>query len=400
MRIFKLLVICVLIFIMILSHYIRTTKENELKIQQNKPIHIFIDCATGPMLQQIIHMLNLPKDEKKIVGYIHFNQNPSFNAEKYNIHFLNIPNTPGKWTGYELIDQAYFKINTILNQNTNAQFIIHTNLHHSRNFLSKLSTIPIKNIKMVHLYEDGIGNHVASRFEQLNKYNFNLQEHKPNNFDYDWPYFLHLKYNVTYHFAFVEDIKSDFKKLYNLVKTATIEETNLYQLKKTLSDDIKKDLAQFYKLNLTFWEILFKNPKYNQGKKKVILLGSRPMSNLNYESELNLYKELISKGDYYYFFKPHPHHSALRFAQDLKKEIKDFVVIPNEVPIELFYLIDLEPDYIAGYSSSVFLSLPKNEFLYYIKRSHDDVYLPFLLKKGIISPDKVIDKHLPPQDLK
>ena len=394
MRNLRKIKIYILIFLLIItsfSFYIRN-----ISLTHKNNIHVFIDCATGPMLLQAIEIISMPKSIKKIVAWNPFPH--QIDNKKYNIEFLKYSKGDG-WFGYAMHDALYARMREIVSNNPHVTFTFHTNIFHSRLFLNKIEEF--KNyINKIHLYEDGIGNTIASRRNELEKYSFDKNTQPTDKWRLDWPYFLHLKYPTVYHFAFVDDIKNTFPKLNKLIANATILEINIEKSKKNLSKRQKQGLAHLYGIDFDKYNQLFRKSPKMLSKKGVLLLGSRPQhsNHGDYIKELNLYAQLISNDNYVYFFKPHPNPSGNRFANDLKKSFPNLEIVNSSIPAELFYILDLEPDYISGYSSSVFISIPQKQFMHYIKRNND-TYLPFLLQKGIIKPEQILDQHLSATDL-
>ncbi len=362
-------------------------------ITAEKRVHIFMDCATGPILLQSTRIMQLPKTEPKLVAWGTFTKPLHFNAKKYSIKFLSKNET--NLTPYEIEKNVYKIIIKLVKEVPDIQLVIHTNIFHSRTFLQNLHNIPKKNIKMIHLYEDGVGNVAASRQEALRQLTLDRANPPKDRWNLSWPYFLHLNYPVTYHLAFWEDIQNDFPEMAALLKGATISEINFNKIKQMLSSNDKKNLAALYNIDKSIFKNVFINTPHEKTKKSVLLLGSRPigLSAKELSKELSVYEDAIQKGDYIYIFKPHPNAGGLKISRALQKKFKDLIVLNNQIPTEIFFLLDIGPDYIAGFSSSVFLSLPEYPFLFYIQRK-EDVYLPFLLKKGIIHPDQVINRHL------
>ena len=387
---FRLILLILISLIILLTSSMIVFKQNQ---SDNNKVHVFIDCATGPILLQAVHLIQLPKNEKKLVAWHPFPSHPSFDSKKYNVEFIEWTQT-NEWYGYSMLRELEKRIAEILKKNPKTKLVIHTDLVHTREFFFRLFTIPKKNIEMLHLYEDGIGNTAATNKHRLEQFSLDRNNPPTNPSTLDYPYFYHLKYPVTYHLAFIDEIKSNFPKMVNVLKDANLEEIDLHQLKTKLSKQDQQALIDLYNIDIKLYERLFKTIPSQLNKPSLALLISRPMGTQEeFDKELEVYKDIMEKDDYFYIFKPHPHMNSYKYVTQLQNTFDTYGIIENHYPIELFYLIDMEPDWIAGFSSSVFYSLPKKSFPFYIERVNDS-YLPFLLKKGIIKKEQVINYHL------
>ena len=109
--------------------------------------------------------------------------------------------------------------------------------------------------------------------------------------------------------------------------------------------------------------------------------------------------KLENPQDYVWFFKPHPAYDQIYKQEVIRNEFPDIVEIPPEVPFEAFIIAGLKPNLTAGFSSSLFFSLKKEDILFYAKRPKyptsplamlDDHYLASLLLDGNVKEDQVI----------
>lgn len=352
------------------------------------PIHVFIECATGPTLVQTVALIHLPENIQKIVA---FNTLRGFEkaslAQKFNVIPIKFSDVPYKDILPMMTARTIDLMKQKLADNPRIRFVIHTNLfHHERLLTPLLQQIPAKNIERIHLYEDGFGNTIASRkipllaSLALNK--------KPTIPDLSTPYYMHSRYPTTYHIAYKDLINTDkdFRKLKKILYNADVRDVDFYKIKETLSTRDKQNLAEIFDLDISWHQNVLK-PQNN--KKTLILIGPRPLDETQEKNLLKLYAKLLSDRQYNYIFKPHPSQFSDPLTQNLKEIKPDLKVIDRSIPLELLFFLDIMPDYIAGYSSSIFLTLPREKFLYYIERPFD-TYLPFLIKHHIILPAQII----------
>ena len=122
---------------------------------------------------------------------------------------------------------------------------------------------------------------------------------------------------------------------------------------------------------------------------KIALLLTEPLSEdelISFDDEINLYKEVISKfNEYSIIIKPHP-----REKKDYKEIFKDYEVINKYFPIEIFNLLDIEPEVVCSIISTALLNFKNSKVYIYegdlknekLKHSRDELLK--LIKKDNI----------------
>lgn len=348
-------------------------------------VHIFADLATGPTILEMVQFVKLRKSTRKFVAWGIY---PDIKQEllgEYNAAQIPFETKPYNKLANSIhrgIKQTVLKL---LKENPDTKFVFHTNIYHSRSFLFPiLRKIPKENVKHIYLYEDGFANTVASRKKDTLKYVTPKRPKNINNVAY--PYYTHFTYPVTYYLAYPEEIwnKPEFKQLAEILQGADVRAVDFYEIKDSLTGSQKKTLKQF----LNFNDKYFKKLLETGDQKTVILLGGRPMNAEERKAFKTVYEKILDNPSYRFIYKPHPHPASEAFALRLKRKYKDLIIIPRTIPMEAFLLFDIIPDYIAGYSSSVFLTF-KTKFIMYIERPNDE-YLPFMLERGIIKQEDII----------
>lgn len=237
----------------------------------------------------------------------------------------------------------------------------------------------------LHLYEDGFGNTISSRKPDILKHSFSFfvpsKEHSA------YGYYAFKKYPTTYHIAFSEDIKSDsdFKKFNRFFKNATVIQPDFNQIYTSLSQEDKTLLSKILNIDRLYYKKLYLTSQ----KPSAFLLTPRPMNLFEIKAQTESILKILKDDRYFWILKPHPNKESLKIITEIKKTYPNIPVVTNTHPVEGFLLTDTLPDYIAGFSSSTFLTLNPALFLYYIERINDE-YLPFLLKTKKIKKEQLI----------
>lgn len=375
--------LCILTFFLVLYH-IQTPKE--------KKLHVFLDVASGPTLLQMIDFIRLPKTDKKIIAWERNRQNNPELLSKYNACEIKyIPIEAHKKNSY-LWRRVLADIREELKKDPNIKIVFYTNLYHVNVLLFPiLQRLSPKNIQMIHLYEDGYGNIAASRFDEIIKNHQFDPKLKPKQFKKrNDAYYLGFVFPTVFHISFSNYIQKHpkLKDLYFLLQQGQgeIQDVDFKKIKQSLTKSEKNDLKHLLNLDADFYQKLFQK----SSQKTAFFLSSAGLSTDEIQKEARIFKKIYQSCPYTVFLKPHPASSSRILTQILQKDIPQLFVIPSHIPVEAFYLTDCLPDYLMGYGSSVFLSMPLEKMLFYIKRIPKDTYLPFLLNTGLIRKEQII----------
>lgn len=326
-----------------------------------------------------------PKTKKIIAWYFFQKISSRINLDSFNAIEINYYQTSFRKRLDMLLSQTQKEINQALKENPNAQLVFHTNVYYAGYLLNPLlEHLDKTKVKHIYLYEDGYGNTAGSK--KLLYTDFNPIK-KPNNiWNETYAFYMHQRYPTTYNVAFAKDIFQD-QQLQNLTNFIGpyIKNVDFDEIVKNLTLDEKQVLASLVGFPQLKWHEKFKNCS----RPSVILLGPYPQNETQQKRQIKLFSDILSNTDYCWFFKPHPSPFAQSFTNELKKRFPKLEIIDASIPAEIFLLTDTMPDFIAGYSSSVFYAMPKEKILFYISRPRD-TYLDLLLKKGIVSAEKII----------
>ena len=348
-------------------------------------LHVYMDTATGPAFLQMIDFIKRPKTKKIIAWYFFQEISSRINLESFNAIEINYYQTSFRKRLDMLLNQTLKEINQALTENPNTRLVFHTNVYYAGYLLNPLlEHLNKTKVKHIYLYEDGYGNTAGSK--KLLYTDFNPLKIPDNIWNETYAFYMHQRYPTTYNIAFAKDIFQD-PQLQNLTNFIGpyIKNVDFNEIIKNLTLDEKQVLANLVGFPQQKWHEKFKNCS----RPNVILLGPHPQNETEQKRQIKLFSDILSNTDYCWFFKPHPSPFAQNFTNELKKRFPKLEIIDASIPAEIFLLTDTMPDFIAGYSSSVFYAMPKEKILFYISRPHD-TYLDLLLKKEIVSAEKII----------
>lgn len=334
---------------------------------QEKPlVHIYTDIASIPSFLQMVDFIKVPRQDKKYIAWRRFPDRAKlFDLGDFNAEEINLPadeNTHKKIRA--IIESA---LSEIVKQNPKAQFIIHGNLRHPFDTLGPaLKHIPPKQIKEIHLYEDGLGNlNDIWRRYAISEYNWTnacvqrikaFQKGKTNSLRFQNVFCLYKLYPTIYHISLIDMLKkeNDFKKFFENLSERIVE-IDFRKIAKELSPSEKELLYTMVDFNKKQYQELTK------GKRTIyyMLAWIRHLNNLLFvdifnELKKNKLKNLLDNPDTVLFFKAHPSSSAKDVTDELLKNNKNAVIFPKNIPFEILIIADLTPDYILGFSSTVF----------------------------------------------
>ena len=385
---------------------------------KKKEIHIFFETyATAPAFSHIIAYAQLPKETKKIIGWSRFpNRANVFDLKEYNT--VEIPMLKNQRQVVANFVNYGATVFDEISKDPAAAIVIHTSFDKVANALKPiLDIIPKQRIKAIHLYEDGYGDILKWNDDISNETSLlmdNIKQEtaellKSSNKDV-WlirhVFGLRYHYPVTYHFLNASKFKNikRLEKIFTNFDNLNIQEINFENLAKTLTPEQKKIVFQLSGFDYEKYSKLMQNKKslmfvtgFHFGLKNYMDAEIKALSLLK-ENKLENFK-LENPEDYVWFLKPHPAYDQVYKQEVIKNNFPDIVEIPPEVPYEAFILAGLKPTLTAGFSSSLFFSLKKEDILFYAKRPKyptsplamlDDHYLTALLLDGNVEKEQVI----------
>ncbi|MBR2137353.1 MAG: hypothetical protein IJ852_05290 [Alphaproteobacteria bacterium] len=384
---------------------------NRLHTRSTAPreLHVFLESyATNPAFSQIIEYVKLPQSTRKIIAWHRFpNRADILDLKAENT--IEIPLQKGEFHWQNSTYRVLFATLFELIKDPDLQLIFHANMRKMNTVLRPFLTwIPKDRIAHIHLYEDGYGELFKNELWRTeNQKSFSpesLQKGLKNSTHWDDLMILQLHrfYPVTYHFYAYDTAKKDpqFHSMIEFLHELNIENIDFSELNQTLDNAQKQKIYHLSGFDYAYYADLMKN------KKTVIyLMGYHPIDKENEAFERLFLHRLredetftqIKAADYLWFYKPHPSFQASAAASVIKQEFPDMIEINARIPFEIFILSGLRPNYVAGYSSSAFYPMEKDEILYFIKRPWDDfhnrlgdAYAAFLLNVRHVDENRLI----------
>ncbi len=358
-------------------------------------VHIFADVATTPSLLQMVAYLKAPPEDLKIILWRRFQGYDK--GLKENTIEVTCPNSEhGIHICGKILKE---KIKKIYKSLPKAEYVIHGNNKHFYTFgASLLSFIPQKQIRMIHLYEDGNATKWRNRKGKngLPRYSVNYlkqiikNQNAPMFFPFD--VILGRLYPLTVHCFFAERMQKDdqYAPYMKALSTSFLENVDYVQLSKELSEWEKERLFQMAGFDYKTLKKLF------QKKKNVIIV--LPIMHRNSDNFLAYtraigflmsdgYKKINPK-EYTFFYKPHPAINNYEDNPILKKRFPGLVFLPKRLPYELLILGGFKIDFVFGVQSSLFYTLSPEQVLYWFPAHY---YTSTLKALGLADENKQLN---------
>lgn len=351
-------------------------------------LYVFADFEAGPGLLEMTDFIKAPHKVRKIVAWAPWRGlKYRVDLDDFNAREIDFNAQPNEDYYYHIMNKLAEELTAEVKENPDVKITLFTNLDYIGDMLSNLRrVISDRNIKHIHLYENGFGQTVARRKDEILKHAF-LKGPPKRPGHPAAPYYTHEIFPTTYYIGYYDSIlkNPDFKGFTNLMDDAKVKNVDYRKIAKSLGYFEKKKLALLLDIDTDAYKKAYKSSP----KKTAFLIGPKPLGKRETQAQIFVLGELIEANDYQWFFKPHPHPSSKIITDRLKKQFPDLAVIAPQIPVEAFLFLDILPDYVGGYSSSAFFTLDKKLFLFYIKRPHD-TYLPFLLEQGILEHSQTL----------
>ncbi len=366
--------------------------------------HVMLEVyATAPAFLQMTEFVKLPPKDKKIIGWHRFPKRGDV-FPLSDVNAIELPLKPAEGF-YSYQEKLSAIIADEIKQNPDRQFNIHSNMNQTRLFLipllKKLTVKERKQIKRLHLYEDGFCTLTAADRKFYSAHNYDDMDTRLLRATIDtganfWlPQFkvgLHKIIPATYHLCHPDGMKTDpqFKGLTQWLADAEIVSSVTMDVAKTMTPEQKK---QFYKL-VEFDEPYWRSLKENNN---LIVFTGGFLYNTDLKRHLTALSDfragkivpLPTKHEKtIWLYKPHPSYGARGGHQLVFYVAPDIIRIPQQLPLETFVIADLVPDLVAGYDSSFFFNLPPENIAFIINKTHR--YLNRLKELKIITNQKTI----------
>ncbi len=373
---------------------IRATRSIIAHFQHPQTAHVYVDVASWPSFLQSADLVRQPANEPKLVIWNRLKDQLDqalLQQKKASFHTLPIGNcSPQSVRFYRKVLRDFYQ------KNAAARFEIHLNSYHTCFLNETLKIIPWRSIKRVHIWEDCFAWFLQAENPSRQKPIFlkNDLKRKRAFFHKKWSYNQHFHSlwiapkttPVTFHVSLKDKLAASLphREFYDFIKDSLVE-TDLKTVSQTLTATQKKELAALFQINPDDYRELAAPQTalftfgYFDGK-------SKPNEIL-----IDLLQKLDKKTSYRWFYKEHPWFDPSHFVKnEMAKRLPHIKPLPPALPLEVLGLLGLMPEKVAGFSSSLFFSLPKEKILLYVKRDKDK-YLPILLELGLLTKKQVLN---------
>lgn len=343
-----------------------------------KIVHVFLDEASYAAFQQMLHLVQLPQKDIKIVWWKRFSRQ----EERVSRHQENViyPKTPGNLN----------VILSVLSQmHPDVKFDFHINYSHiGWNALRALAEIPPNQVRMLYVYEDSAAQLYQKRFSLASEKDMvSRMQTLRNNLKYkrcnEWfPYLNTISqiYPITFYATYLDRLKQkqEYQALFT-VPNVVWKPFDLRATTQNLSPKIKEKVFDILELNVEEIQNQLKGRPMG-----VLLLSSRDDANKKEVKREKLYQIVQSnmkeKGTVWYV-KNHP-------VRGNYKPFKELNLISSAIPFEALILADLPIQYVAGDGTSAFFAADKSEIIAYIPNWNH--YYPMLIEFGMLQESRIL----------
>ncbi len=339
-------------------------------------IHVFIDEASFAAMQQLVHLLQLPQEDIKIVYWERLFQ------QQNNLHFFQ----KNVITERSLADMIK-ALSGLVQLYPNSDFEFHFNYKHTGwNVMEAMGYVPRERIKMLHMYEDSAthmyrfkyslsGTEWIQRNVQTIKETLSQKKQR-----YYFPYLNTLPelFPVTFHVTYLDKLQKDsrFKKLFE-IPNIRWKNVDFKEMAKTLDEAVKKKIYHVLQLDIDDIRnklkdkpmgLLFLTTRKNEGTDAVATKLSQAVT------------DNMEKHGTVWFVKNHP-----LLGNYIPRE--DVYLIPSHIPSEVLTIADLPIKYAAGDGTSAFFTV-EAEIIAYIK--HNGSYYNTLMDFGLLKAKNIL----------
>ena len=391
-------------FAIIFALLLRTGTVHALENIASTDFHVFMEgYATNPAFSQMIEYVQLPKQLRKIIAWHRFpNRKAIINLDFNNTREVDLPSGEGYWP--EVTQRVLKATKEELEKHPEYQLVLHANMW-KMDFVLKpfLNNIPKERIKMIHLYEDGYGELFKNYFLNPNSQRIysktEIQEviNSEREWQNDMVYTLSELYPVTYHFFGYSAIQNEpkFQPLRSFLKDLRVKDIDFQSLNLTLTEKQKQMIYKLAGFDYNYYKNLIKDKK-----SFVFIMGYHFGNETNEAAERNVLKKIRTEPkfsgisdpeNWVWFYKPHPSFWAQNSIKPMQEAFPDIKEISPQIPYEIFVLAGLKPTYTAGYSSSAFYPLNKEDILFFIQRYNNDNYKIFLEEVRHLDKDQFLN---------
>ena len=360
--------------------------------QRIRKIKVFFESyATSPVLWESVEFIKAAR-EKNVLKVFFFHRYPDrgkiFDLKKINAIEMNFKAKEG-WQIYSSIGMIK-KMQELSRKYPKASFEVYSNITQTRYFLLPLIREMKSRIDHIHLYEDGACNIIGYEYgfwsnfhpdeKQLKEFteNPNFFKDTTNDTNAFWKASVGKLVPATYHLCRADEIFKDekLKNYVNWIGKNNIKNISLKSEAARLAPHEKKLLEHFFGIDSETLRAL------SESKKSLFLTAGYFFDNKTaLEQEISVFsyfKNIPAR----VFLKCHPSYSARKECEALQKAFPKYKMINPQIPLEAFFLTGHEPDWVGGYSSSLYFLIPPEKILFL----RGSLYMKRLMELGIVAP--------------
>ncbi len=347
-----LILICV-IFLICPDKWIRSVQK---VFFPEKIVHVFMDEASYAAFQQMIHIVQLPQEDIKVVWWKRFSRQ----EERVSRYQENV-----------IYPKTSNNLNVILSVlshiHPDVKFDFHINYSHiGWNALRALAEIPEDQVRRLYVYEDGAAQLYQGRYSLAGEKDIparmqtlrNNLKHKRCN---EWfPYLNTISqiYPIVFRATYLDRLKQkqEYQALFT-VPNVVWQPFDLRATTQNLSPQIKEKVFDILQLDVQQIKKQLKGRPMG-----VLLLSSRDNPNKIDPRRQKLYQIVQSNMEQTgvaWYVKNHP-------VSGNYKPFKELNLISSAIPFEALILADLPIQYVAGDGTSAFFAADKSKIIAYI----------------------------------
>ena len=343
-------------------------------IKNTRMVHVYLDPASTPALLQMTNFVKQDPNDIKIVIWDRYVDHIKNKDTYKNTYFFTAGNFFKK-TKHSLSDLAPHNrivvlLNYILYHNKKIRINLHFNLEHTANYEAIIQSSAKMHLDSVHIYEDA-----NAWLLQDSTRDWVFQETPYTKYLYYWGDYKKLcsKDSIMKRCSTVEEFK----------KTVVPININYNTISKKLTEKEKEIIFNLSGLDYE------KTKQFFHNKDVFIYVLGAHWHHPNVAIQLSGLKSLCTP-DKTWYFKYHPNKKYQPTYTVLNHLCPGIQKLDAHIPFELLLIGGLKPKGVAGFSSSLFFPLNKEDILLYIPREYDR-YIPILKQAQLIDESNTLD---------
>ncbi len=396
MKIYKFVLCFVCIFLSLPSFSNITTPIS---------IHIFFEnIGTTPALGGMLHYVDLPKSDVKIIGWHRFPRPDEQQLQGLNTYWIDVPKNEMFYKrGKNVFINA---IKEIIKKHPNSPLYVYTGIYQVSLITDLAENFPENEIKHVHLYEDGVFNW---RVAPLQRFIFDpypikkiigARQNKTLDEIKNIPLgdFIPITYHIAGFNQLSQNKENVFQRFCSEQKLNGID-FDIWKLREQLTEEQK--LLLFCLSGFEYEKLKFLKDKkfflFSAGHvhKDIKIRWKQTPENMMLilkKARAGVYGSIPE--DIIWVYKLHPSLGITDLSPYIRNEFPDMIEIPSWIPYELLIIAGIDPEQLVVSGSSFVFWINNDKILKYISQP---LYDAALKEAQIISDEKMIYPHVAEQ---